>query len=433
MINLQRHTYCSDKMEWGTDYTLSQYPFFLPFVFFLIAHEVGRYWHTAILPNIAVSNTLTRAGLYLQDWLTSNNTLDDSASSEAKRRLTSLLQDPHLNDTWRRAIAADNWAFYACVDRFSPSQSCPRLSIPPLVEVAHSSGRETTMYTFFAAEMVFAFTLLEEFYRRVIQNNPIPEHVRLPAVVRQELFLYIRAQENSQSLSDFVLTNYGAGLLVRIVMSRILEDYTSSLHGSGASRSGAVQKDHHERLVFSFHLDDRILQPACDFLFAPITKQLGAVRFMSPLNLYRHEGMETDAEMHIVLSPDPVPGAFSRVDGSNMVRINLGLVLSVCLVTQVIWMLNQLLFRKRMSQGSPDEYTLAQIIRRKFQPVGQVVAEVDKLMVSWYHAAKSNWRNFPSEDWIFEKKPWHLASSFLYEQLMWLVLGHEWGHLHECL
>ncbi len=163
-----------------------------------------------------------------------------------------------------------------------------------------------------------------------------------------------------------------------------------------------------------------------DLLFAPIREILrDASVFATPYQqLYRTEGVEIDLR----LVADSRPNAFADMDVNRCVNVNVGLLLSFCQIRGIPWKLNKLIMpSSRHSIDAVAEHILGRMMQQ------HIVDGIDKLLAAWHDSAQSNWEMLPVDDTLVQNQPWSFPSSFLYQEILVILITHELGHLHERL
>ena len=310
---------------------------------------------------------------------------------------------------------------------------------------------------------LFCFNNILEFFIKNIQQR---HERRYPSGhARQELLNYARSCEQSLTLGEFLHRNYGAALMVRVVIDRLIEEYVTMVTTAARSRQQGItiadpnatskwpgrrllpyaerspppldssadvlgcphaRLDHGHtgepdirlriKLVDATSVITRTGEPLqTDLLFAPIREILRDVSVLATpyQQPYRTEGVEIDLR----LVADSRPNAFADIDVNRCINVNVGLLLSFCQMQQIPWKLNKLIMNNsRRSINAVAE----PLVCRMVEP--WIVGSIDELLTAWHDSAQSNWEMLPVDDTLVQNKPWSFSSSFLYQEILIIVI-----------
>lgn len=199
--------------------------FAFPLLFFVMAHEFAHYYGDYVMDRRWVQERDSHAEAVIRKFLAEEQYLRDISIDDEAQDVRELLKDPKVISSWRDEIAADLWAFSACLERFAPSYSGARLPTGGVVcEPTFQSSREVRMYANIAAEILFGMAKFVEVFMVKILGESQNVSTHPTAVWRQELFVY--ALSNcSPNLWRFMGEDYGSGLIARNTMDSVLKQF----------------------------------------------------------------------------------------------------------------------------------------------------------------------------------------------------------------
>lgn len=186
---------------------LSNFPlvedlFFFDKIFrFVMWHEVSH-WNFFRFKEPICSKLFDQTRFHLSNFLREGKFIDSKSVEIACQ----YLQYSEIENSWLNEITADSMAAISCIMKHASSQYDKR-----------------DWYASFA--MLFGLLGYYQFFLTGIRGYEISFESHPPVGFRQEILYYILSQELGMSMKQFLEDEFGAGVLVSCVISRILENY----------------------------------------------------------------------------------------------------------------------------------------------------------------------------------------------------------------